>query len=138
MARRAARTITAAATALLLLAAAGTAEAAQCEPELLRGIWVGHATTEVDLYCLIDVDAKGLVLQSSCFAPKSLRPVATLSGRLQLSEDCAVRARFTLTLDRTSTPAVFRGRLVPGRSTMNGDFVVLGQSEDYRFVRQLD
>jgi hypothetical protein len=124
--------------ALLAAVSAVPAAAAICEPEAIAGLWVGHATVEKDLYCLVDVKASGAVKQSSCFDPKTLKPVATLDGKLTLSTDCKVKGTFEFVSGDVVTPAKFKGVLKTKQQTMTGDFVIFGEGESYRFVRQLD
>jgi hypothetical protein len=130
--------LAAAPLALLAAALAVPAAAATCDPEAVAGLWVGHATVEKDLYCLIDVRKSGAVAQSSCFDPKSLKPVATLVGKLALAADCTVKGTFEFSSGDVVTPAKFKGVLKAKQQTMTGDFVIFGEGESYRFVRQLD
>ena len=81
--------------ALLAAASAVPAAAATCKPESVAGLWVGHATVEVDLYCLIDVKKSGVVAQSSCFNPKTLKPEATLDGKVTLETNIGSAASCT-------------------------------------------
>lgn len=132
--------LVAAVLALPVVATAGTAQAATCNPKVLQGLWVGHATFQVDLYCLVDVARSGKIVQSSCFAAKSLKPTASLDGKFALDGDCKVSGNFDLTVYKSGkvSPATFKGRLNTDKELMNGDFVIFGASEDYRFVKQLD
>lgn len=128
---------------LALLAAASAvgsvpAAAASCKPDSVAGLWVGHATTEVDLYCLIDVKKSGAVVQSSCFNPKTLKPEATLDGKVTLQRDCTVKATFEFKSAKKTAPAKFRGKMTSNGQKMAGDFIIFGAQEAYRFIRQLD
>jgi len=124
--------------ALLAAASAVPAAAATCKPETVAGLWVGHATVQVDLYCLIDVKKSGVVAQSSCFNPKTLKPEATLDGKVTLEKDCTVKATFQFKSGKVTDPAKFRGKMTSDGQKMAGDFVIFGAQEAYRFIRQLD
>jgi hypothetical protein len=124
--------------ALLAAASAVPAAAASCKPESVAGLWVGHATTEVDLYCLIDVKKSGAVVQSSCFNPDTLKPEATLDGKVTLEKDCTVKATFQFKSAKETAPAKFRGKMTSNGQKMAGDFVIFGAQEAYRFIRQID
>lgn len=133
------RTWKAAALALpIALAAAGGAEAASCKTKFLRGVWVGHATTEVDLYCMLQFKENGVTAVTSCFNPKTLKSVATLDGSLKVTGDCKVTGAFDLLLAATgkTSPATFTGKMRPDEGVMTGDFVIFGEGEAYRFVQQ--
>ncbi len=123
---------------LATLAGAAPAAAASCKPESVAGLWVGHATVQVDLYCLIDVKKSGVVAQSSCFNPKTLKPEATLDGKVTLEKDCTVKATFQFKSGKVTDPAKFRGKMTSDGQKMAGDFVIFGAQEAYRFIRQLD
>jgi len=125
---------------LALATTIGAADAATCRPRDLTGIWVGHATVQKDLYCLIEVRKDGTIPQSSCFNPKSLKSAATLDGSLSLGRDCKVQGAFTFksTDPAITTPATFKGKLKTETGIMSGNFVIFGEGEAYRFIRQLD
>ena len=126
------------ALALLAATAAAPVAAATCKPEAVAGLWVGHATVQVDLYCLIDVKKSGAVRQSSCFNGKTLKPAATLDGKVTLEKDCTVKATFQFKSGKVTDPAKFRGKMTSDGQKMAGDFIIFGAQEAYRFVRQLD
>jgi hypothetical protein len=130
----------AAVTLFAALAASASAEVASCKTRLLQGLWVGHATDQADLYCLTEFGQDGVIVQSSCFNPKTLKPVGALSGGLTVSSECKVGGSFDLTIFKSGkvSPATFNGRLVREGQVMNGDFFIFGAPEDYRFYRQLD
>ncbi len=130
----------AAVTLLAALAAGASSAEAACKTKLLTGLWVGHATDQADLYCLTEFGKDGVILQSSCFNPKTLKPVGALSGGLIVSAGCKVGGSFDLTIFKSGkvSPATFNGRLVREGEVMNGDFFIFGAPEDYRFYRQLD
>jgi hypothetical protein len=130
----------AAAVLFAVSATVGAAAAESCSSKFFEGVWVGHASTEVDLYCLLELNKNGATRQSSCFSPKSLKATATLDGKLTLGEDCKVTGTFELTINRTgkSDPAAFKGRLVPEKGAIVGDFVIFGEGEAYKFTKQLD
>ena len=131
--------IKAAALALpIAVAAAGAADAADCKTKFLRGVWVGHATTEVDLYCTLQVKENGWTTESSCFNPKTLKQAATLDGRFTVKSNCEVSASFDFTNGATGkvSPATFKGVMKPETGVLSGDFVIFGEGEAYRFVQQ--
>lgn len=131
------KSLAAALLALPLAAFAGTADGADCKTKLLTGVWVGHATVEADYYCLIQVKQNGWITRTSCFNPKTLKPVATLEGRFTVDHACKVTAAFEFKYTTgPATDAKFKGKLDPEKGLMSGDFVVLGASEAYRFSQQ--
>jgi len=133
------RFLKAAALALpIAVAAGGAADAASCTTKFLRGVWVGHATTEVDLYCTLEIKDNGWTVESSCFNPKTLQQAATLEGRFAVTKSCDVTASFDFTNGATGkvSPATFKGRMRPETGVMTGDFVIFGKGEAYRFVQQ--
>lgn len=132
--------LAAASVAVALAASPSAAEAAACKTKALEGLWVGHATAQLDLYCLVEFGKDGVIDQSSCFSPKTLKPTGALSGGLTVTADCEVSGDFALTIFKSGkeSPASFNGRLIREDQVMNGDFVIFGAPEDYRFYRQLD
>ena len=130
----------AAASLAIALSASASAEAAVCKTKALEGLWVGHATAQLDLYCLVRFGKDGVIDQSSCFSPKTLKPTGALSGGLTVTADCKVSGKFALTIFKSGkeSPASFNGRLIRDDQVMNGDFFIFGAPEDYRFYRQLD
>jgi hypothetical protein len=123
-----------------LIAAGATSAEAACKTRDLRGLWVGHATAQLDLYCLVEFGKDGVIDQSSCFSPKTLKPTGALSGSLAVTADCKVGGAFDLTIFKSGkvSPATFNGRVVRDGEVMNGNFFIFGEPEDYRFYRQLD